>query len=224
MPRCYIVKKQIAAAPPASVSGGGVIPYGRLTTNGLPVAIHANGNHHHHQPGGGSSSQITIIGGGGGGAGIGTSSGATEVGNVIVKHTSSGNSISSNGTAVVPGGVICSPTPAGPGTGNVIILNSVSVISSSSSGSSGGSSGTLGSVISAGPAITGASILGGGGTAGSTATGGVIHRIVDDTAGPTGPTSPTEACVAPIYYTNLTAENQNGKSISLFGSGLDGNY
>ncbi|XP_065092347.1 myosin-G heavy chain-like [Ochlerotatus camptorhynchus] len=206
MPRCYIVKKQIAAPPPTVSVGGGVIPYGRLATNGQPAAIQFNNNHyhhhqqqqqqHHHQQQQ-QHGQITIIGGGG-------TNSATEVGNVIVKHTSHSNSTG----GVVPGGVICSPTPAGPGTGNVIILNSVSVISSGSGGP-----GQLGSVISTGAGINGSA--GGGGLGGTgMGTGGVIQRIVDETAGPTGPTSPTEACVAPIYYTNLT-ENQNGFSIQL---------
>lgn len=174
MPRCYIVKKQTA-----------VPAFGRFPTT--------NGPH-----------QVTFIGAGtGGSTGVGATTTTTvgtptEVGNVIVNH---------NGTMATLGaspGVICSPVVgqgATPGTGNVIILNSVSVISG---GPAGGGGVTLGSP--------------GGGQM-----GGVIHHIEDTSSSSAGPTSPTEACVAPIYYTNI-AENQNGKFDILAGFGMSYMY
>ncbi|XP_055625979.1 mucin-5AC-like [Toxorhynchites rutilus septentrionalis] len=181
MPRCYIVKKQAVQHVSA---GAGVIPYGRLTTNGLSS-----------QTGG----KVTIIGSGGNG-------GPPDVGNVIVRHSSSSSSNSSGAAGLTSGGntygmvgsggLTCTNNgPAGK-TGNVIILNSVSVIS--------GGPGVMGSVTGGGGPSSGMTSAEGSGT------GGVIQRIEDAA----GPTSPTEACVAPIYYTSL-AENPNGFSIQL---------
>ncbi|XP_058457979.1 protein sister of odd and bowel-like [Malaya genurostris] len=194
MPRCYIAKKQTTATDSGAGGGGGVgggttIPYGRFATNGL-LPGQPNGA-------GGGGGHVTIISGTGGSGG-GTT---TEVGNVIVKHSSgTGPNSGNNGATVGPGGVICSPSPAP--TGNVIILNSVSVIS--------GGPGAMGNVIGTNGTGGAGTTTAATGSGGFGMAGGVIQRIEDSV----GPTSPTEACVAPIYYTNL-AENQNGFSIQL---------
>lgn len=189
MPRCYIVKKQSGLGN--DKDAGRVIPYGRLATNGL-LPSHPNGNISSGGVGNGSG-HVTII------SGTSSSNGSstTEVGNVIVKHSSAGGNGGS--PLVSPGGVICSPSSAS--TGNVIILNSVSVIS--------GGPGAIGNVIGA----SGTGIIAGGGSGMSGAGGGVIQRMEENG----GPTSPTEACVAPVYYTNI-AEHQNGKLFNISSS------
>ncbi|XP_053686534.1 uncharacterized PE-PGRS family protein PE_PGRS10-like [Sabethes cyaneus] len=188
MPRCYIVKKQSGLGN--DKDAGRAIPYGRLATNGL-LPSQPNGSVSSGGVGNGSG-HVTIISGTSSSSSNGSST--TEVGNVIVKHSSAGGNGGS--PLVSPGGVICSPSPAS--AGNVIILNSVSVIS--------GGPGAIGNVI--GASGTGIIASGGGGMSGTG--GGVIQRLDENG----GPTSPTEACVAPVYYTNI-AEHQNGKLLDI---------
>ena len=122
---------------------------------------------------------------GGSGAGL---SGSSALGNVIVK----------NGKE---------PT----GGNGLVLLNSVSVISGGPAGSSGvleGSSKLDGASGRKADSVGSVSftLANGQSTVGSNGAG-IVQRK-DDTS---GPVSPTEGCVAPIYYTNIS-ENKSGKS------------
>uniref|UniRef100_A0A1S4GTV7 Escargot/snail protein homolog n=1 Tax=Anopheles gambiae TaxID=7165 RepID=A0A1S4GTV7_ANOGA len=200
MPRCYIVKKQQPPAMPA---------YRNRTT--VVTATGGSGNHHQqqHQT---TTRQVVVVNGkslkepseqgnrtatvrsagaargGGSGAGL---SGSSALGNVIVK----------NGKE---------PT----GGNGLVLLNSVSVISGGPAGSGGvleGSSKLDGASGRKADSVGSVSftLANGQSTVGSNGAG-IVQRK-DDTS---GPVSPTEGCVAPIYYTNIS-ENKSGFTIPL---------
>uniref|UniRef100_A0A1I8JUA3 Escargot/snail protein homolog n=1 Tax=Anopheles funestus TaxID=62324 RepID=A0A1I8JUA3_ANOFN len=193
MPRCYIVKKQHPPAMPA---------YRNRTT--VVTATGGTGNHqqpqHQHQT---ATRQVLVVNGKtlkeqsephrpgaarSGGRSVGLGGGSSALGNVIVK----------NGKE---------PT----GGNNLVLLNSVSVISGGPTGTGGtmlegikhepGNGGKADSVGSV--SFTLANGTGGGGA-------GIVQRKDDSS----GPVSPTEGCVAPIYYTNIS-ESKSGFTIPL---------
>ncbi|XP_053664103.1 serine-rich adhesin for platelets-like [Anopheles marshallii] len=195
MPRCYIVKKQHPPAMPA---------YRNRTT--VVTATGGTGNHQQpqqqqHQT---ATRQVLVVNGkalkeqseqgrtgairsGGRSVGLG-GGGSSALGNVIVKNgkepTGGNNLVLLNSVSVISGG------PAGSGGGGVLEANK-------HESSNGGKADSVGSV-----SFTLANGTGGG--------AGIVQRKDDSS----GPVSPTEGCVAPIYYTNIS-ESKSGFTIPL---------
>ncbi|XP_050073665.1 serine-rich adhesin for platelets-like [Anopheles maculipalpis] len=204
MPRCYIVKKQQPPAMPA---------YRNRTTVVTATGAGSTGNHHQpqqqqqqqHQT---TTRQVLVVNGktlkepgeqnrttgaavrGRNGVGL---SGTSALGNVIVKNgkaepTGSNNLVLLNSVSVISGG------PAGDGGCGVLEVNK------HEGSSNGGKADSVGSV---------SFTLANGGASASGGTG-IVQRKDDSS----GPVSPTEGCVAPIYYTNIS-ESKSGFTIPL---------
>uniref|UniRef100_A0A182PEV8 Uncharacterized protein n=1 Tax=Anopheles epiroticus TaxID=199890 RepID=A0A182PEV8_9DIPT len=194
MPRCYIVKKQQPPAMPA---------YRNRTT--VVTATGGTGDHQHqqqqHQT---TTRQVVVVNGK-------TRKEQSEQGN----RTATVRSASGSGSARNRGGlrgssalgnVIVKNGKEPTGGSNLVLLNSVSVISG------GPTSGGSGVVLEANKpdgasgrkadSVGSVSFTLANGTGGSGA--GIVQRKDDSS----GPVSPTEGCVAPIYYTNIS-ENKS---------------
>uniref|UniRef100_A0A182J8G0 Uncharacterized protein n=1 Tax=Anopheles atroparvus TaxID=41427 RepID=A0A182J8G0_ANOAO len=224
MPRCYIVKKQ---QPPAVSSAY----RNRTAATGTTAVVPAKtGNHHHqqqqqqHQT---TARQVLAVNGKatahgkqveaatvrngsrvrvvtrakGGGCSSNSSSSSSALGNVIVKSNSVTVGKETTGSGAGAGGANGS---------NLVILNSVSVISGGPGAGSavvidGGKGKVSESAGVVGFTLANAGGVGGGGVGAGGGSGGGIVQRKDDSS---GPVSPTEGCVAPIYYTNIS-ENKS---------------
>ncbi|XP_053675767.1 mucin-5AC-like [Anopheles nili] len=184
MPRCYIVKKQ---QPP-------VVPTYR---NRASVVTTATNGGHHQQQHQATTRQVLVVNGKSGASGTLKESeqGRTTRGSVVGGSSALGNVIVKNGGGGSSGGI--GTTGKEPTGNNLVLLNSVSVIS----GGPGG--------LEASGKVDGVGGVGGGFTLASA--GGTGGQRKDDSS---GPVSPTEGCVAPIYYTNIS-ENKSGFTIPL---------
>uniref|UniRef100_A0A182QRF3 Uncharacterized protein n=1 Tax=Anopheles farauti TaxID=69004 RepID=A0A182QRF3_9DIPT len=188
MPRCYIVKKQ---QPPA-------MPAYRNRTTVVTATAGTHQQQHQHQQHQTTVRPVLMVGNGkplkepneqGAARGLRTATGGggcSALGNVIVKN-GGGNEPTGGSLVLLPNSV--SVISGGPVETVKHEVESVGFTLASVGGNGSGSGG------------------GGGGASGSA---GIVQRKDDSS----GPVSPTEGCVAPIYYTNIS-EN---KSVALRGA------